>query len=238
MELIWIALIAFSAGLVKGTSGFGSSLVAFPLLILFYDEGDVVVMMLTFNVLLNTLLLFENRAFEISSLKNVWVLTLFGSLATLVGLYSIGELDGQLIKYIASALIFFAIGNKLFNIKIRLKDNAITQAIIGILSGLGNGIASIDGPPVVFFLTSINASKARFKNTLATYFLALGAISVVILISLGKYNIPILLDILYISLFASIGVVIGMVISKRINEKVFSMVIVVLLLALGISMLL
>lgn len=237
MELVFLALIGLFAGLVKGTSGFGSSLVAFPLLVLFIHEADVVIMMLTFNVILNTLLLFENRAFEFGNLKKIWVLTLFGAMATLFGLYIIGDLDTQVIKYIATALIFFAVINKVTNIQLRLKDNAVTQAITGIFSGLGNGIASIDGPPVVFFLTSVGASKAKFKNTLATYFLTLGVISVVILISLGKYTSAILLDTFFISIFAAIGVVAGMFVSKRLNEATFSKLIVVLLVILGISML-
>jgi len=39
MELVYLALIGLFVGLVKGTSGFGSSLVAFPLLIFFYPES-------------------------------------------------------------------------------------------------------------------------------------------------------------------------------------------------------
>lgn len=236
MELLFLAIIGLFTGLVKGTSGFGSSLVAFPLLILYFHETDVVIMMITFNVILNLLLLFENKAFEFGNLKKIWVLTLFGASSSLYGFYIIGDLDSQVIKYIAAILIFFAIINKVSNIKIRIKDNAFTQAITGIFSGLGNGVSSIDGPPVVFFLTSVGADKAKFKNTLATYFLTLGVISVVILISLGKYTSVILYNTLYISLFAMIGVVIGMLISKKINEHTFSRLIVLLLVILGISM--
>lgn len=237
MELLYLALIGLFVGLVKGTSGFGSSLVAFPLLVLIYHETDVVIMMISFNVILNLLLLFENKAFEFGNLNKIWVLLLFGSMASLFGFYIIGDLDSQVIKYIAIALILFAIINKVSNFKIRIKDNVFTQAITGIFSGLGNGVASIDGPPVVFFLTSVGADKAKFKNTLATYFLSLGLISVAILISLGKYTTIIIQNTLFISLFAVIGVIVGMIISKRLNEETFSKLIVIILIVLGISML-
>ncbi|MGS0972576.1 MAG: hypothetical protein ACVCEJ_04925, partial [Candidatus Izemoplasmataceae bacterium] len=42
MMFVYIALAALLAGLVKGTSGFGSSLVALPLLTIFYDTQYVV----------------------------------------------------------------------------------------------------------------------------------------------------------------------------------------------------
>lgn len=236
MVLFYIALIGFAAGLVKGTSGFGSSLVAFPLLILFFPEAEVVIMLITFNVVLNTLLLFENKAFEFSSLKSIWVLTLMGVIATLFGLYVIGEVSSPVIKLIASLLIVFAIINKTHIFKISIKDNWISQSIAGIVSGIGNGMASIDGPPVVFYLTGIDAPKAKFKNTLATYFLTLAFLSVIILISLGKYNIEILQNTAYVGFFAGLGVIAGMLISKKLNEQMFSNVVVVLLLILGANM--
>ena len=238
MELIYVALIGLFAGLVKGTSGFGSSLVAFPLLVLFYPAEEVVVMMITFNVALNTILLFENKEFDFKSLKGISVLTVFGVSATFFGLYIIGDLDENIIKGIAFVLIILAISNTLFTFKFRLKDNVFTQAITGILSGLGNGVASIDGPPVVFYLTSIKADKKQFKRTLATYFLVLGLISIVLLISLGKYNADILMNTLYVSIFAMFGVAAGMLFSKRLDEESFKVIIVIVLTGLAIRMIL
>ena len=47
------------------------------------------------------------------------------------------------------------------------------QIIVGSLSGLGNGIASIDGPPVIFYLTATGEEKDKFKVTVASHFLIL-----------------------------------------------------------------
>ena len=233
MIFVYVALIAFFSGLVKGTSGFGSSLVAVPLLLLIYPKTEVVVMMITFNVILNTSLLFENKSFDIKILKDVWVITLFGIVFTFIGLFFLMDMDDNYIKYLAAILILLAISNRVFDFKFVFKDNFINQAITGIFSGLGNGVATIDGPPVVFFLTGIRASKAKFKNTLASYFLFLGITSVGMLVINMEYSVDILLNTAYVAIFASIGVIVGMVISKRLSENAFDMVIVVVLLVLG-----
>lgn len=236
MTLVFVGLIAFSSGLVKGTSGFGSSLVALPLLLIFYPFEEVVVMMITYNVVLNSLLHFENKDFSINHLKEVWVLAMFGIVATFIGIYYLSSLNEMIIKCFAAVLIFFAILNKVSKFKYEFKDNYINQAITGFFSGIGNGVASIDGPPVVFFLTGIQAEKSKFKNTLASYFLMLGIFSVILLGLDGRYSGEILLNTLYAGIFAIIGVVIGMLVSKRLNEEVFEKVIIVLLVFLGISM--
>ncbi len=236
MELLLIALVGLFAGLVKGVSGFGSSLVAFPLLLFFFPPEEVVVMLLTFNVVLNLLLLFENKAFQFRSLKSIAVLTISGVTVSLITLYFIGDISSPVIKLFAAILIVFAIINKLHVVNIHFEDKPLPQALAGIASGFGNGLASIDGPPVVFYLTGIDAKKAKFKNTLATYFLTMGLISVSFLITLGRYNIEILQNTAYVALFAGIGVIVGMIISSKLSEKLFSNVVVLILIGLGCKM--
>lgn len=236
MVLVYIAVAALLAGLVKGTSGFGSSLVALPLLTFVFDTQTVVIMMLTFNVVLNFLLHFEHRSFSLTHLKSVSVLTIFGVVFTLIGIYLLSNLDGEVLKYIAFVLIVFAILNKVFSFHINIKDTPFLQAIAGVFSGLGNGIASIDGPPVVFYLTSIKADKKQFKSTLASYFMVLAIVSVVGLIVTNQYSREIMFDLTYVGVFASIGTILGMVISSKLDQKRFDRYIVVLLIVLAITM--
>ena len=163
MEYIFIALIGLFAGHVKGITAFGSSLATIPLLTFFYPIEEVVIMMLTFNVVLNILLLFEHKGLSKSNIKYVYPILIFGTIFTFVGLYLLTNLDSEIITYIASGLIIIAVLNKALNLHIKLKPSFANKAIVGALSGIGNGIASIDGPPVVFYLTSVNADKATFN---------------------------------------------------------------------------
>lgn len=236
MDYILIALIGLSSGTIKGSSGFGSSLVALPLLVFFYPIEEVVVIMITLNVLLNALMLFENKRFSLKHLLEVKFIAIFGVIFTLIGLLMLDQIDEQIIKYFAAVLIFIAVLNKSSILNYKIKDSKLFQAISGAISGFSNGIASIDGPPIVFYLTSIDADKVKFKNTLVTYFLVLGVISVLFLGIDGKYSIDILKDTAYLGIFLISGVVIGMKLSSKINEKKFDKYITILLIVLGISM--
>jgi uncharacterized membrane protein YfcA len=236
---IYVALIAIFAGIVKGISGFGSSLVSIPLLTLVFGQDfvkETVVVMVTFNLVLNTLLLVENKGFHPDSLRRVWPIPVFGTLFTIVGIYVLVTVPDQIISYIAGGLIVVAVINKGFQLQFRLPDTFITKAVIGSLSGIGNGIASIDGPPVVFYLTSINAKKTYFKNVLAAHFLVMGLIAVIFHIIWGSYSVDLLILILVMVAFTVIGLVFGMRISRHMNEEWFDKIILVILIGLALSL--
>lgn len=238
---IYVALIAIFAGIVKGISGFGSSLVSIPLLTLVFGQDfvkETVVVMVTFNLVLNTLLLVENKGFHPDSLKRVWPIPLFGTLFTILGIYILVTVPDQIISYIAGGLIVVAVINKGFQLQFRLPDTFVTKAVVGSLSGIGNGIASIDGPPVVFYLTSINANKTYFKNVLAAHFLVMGLIAVVFHIIWGSYTIDLLVLILVMLVFTVIGLVFGMRISRSLNQEWFDKIILLILIGLAVSLIL
>lgn len=242
-EFILVALIGIAAGLVKGVSGFGSSLVTIPLLTWVYGFeriDEIVVMMITFNVFLNMLLLVENKGFTFQSLKNVYLITITGVIFTIVGLELLQVLNAQIIVYIAAALIILAASVKMYNLYVtnplKMKPSRLLQILIGTLSGLGNGIASVDGPPVVFYLTGTNADKMTFKNTLAAHFFVIGIMGIIMINISGMYTQVILVNTLYYGLFTTTGLLIGMLVSRRLNERTFQKIVVVILILLAISM--
>lgn len=237
--LIFVALIGIAAGIVKGVSGFGSSLVTIPLLTLVYGTEFVresVVIMVTFNLVLNSLLLVENKGFTPESIKRTWLIPLFGSIFTIVGVYILLNTPEAIIRYIAGAMIVVAVVNKAFKLHLAMKDTPLTRAVVGSLSGIGNGIASIDGPPVVFYLTSINAPKQVFKNTLAAHFLVMGVIAVIFHVIEGSYSIDLMFLIVFMLVFTVVGLLIGMRLGRRLDEVMFERVVLVILVGLALSL--
>lgn len=235
--ILYIILIGLAAGMVKGASGFGSSLVAIPLLSLLYTGTEPRTMMITANVILNVLLIYENRAyFKKATIIKIIPLTLAGIVFTGFGLYISETIEPQVVKYIIGGLIFFAIFNKIFTINLHIKDTILNRIIFGSLSGVGNGIASVDGPPVVLYLTSVEAKKQEFKGILASHFLIMGFIAVGMLLGSGSYSSGLLIHIVYLVGALIIGLLVGMAISKNLNEERFEKVVLVVLIGLGISM--
>ena len=225
---VLIALSAIAAGFVKGVSGFGSSLVTIPLMRLILGVEripEIIVVLVTFNVVLNALLLVENKGFKVESIKQTWLIPFFGAIFTFVGIQVLLNVDPQIISYIAGGLIIVAVLNKALKLHLTLKDTVVVRSIVGALSGIGNGIASIDGPPVVFYLTSINAKKQEFKNVLAAHFLVMGIIAVVVHIFEGSYNPDVFILFGFFLVFSIIGLGIGMLVSRKLDEKRFEQVV-------------
>ena len=244
-EFVFLAIIGLSAGFVKGMSGFGSSLVAIPLLTILWGPDrieEIVVIMITLNVVLNAILMLEHKAFKLESLKGVYLITITGVIFTFVGLNLLEFLSGEIVNYIAAVLIFLAILVTSYNLfienKIKIKESKILQIIVGAFSGVGNGIASVDGPPVVFYLTGIDADKVRFKSTISTHFLVMGFMGVLLILFRNMYTVQILSNTVTLLAFHIVGLLIGILLSRRLNEKHFKIVIILILLVLNIRMLL
>jgi uncharacterized membrane protein YfcA len=238
---IYVALIALFAGLVKGISGFGSSLVSIPLLALVFGSDyvkEIVVVMVTFNLVLNTLLLVENKGFHPDSLRRVWIIPVFGVIFTILGIYILVSVEERIISVIAGVLIVVAVLNRAFGLRVRIPDTPWVKAIVGSLSGIGNGIASIDGPPVVFYLTSIQAKPVYFKNVLAAHFLVMGLVAVTFHLIWGSYTLDILWILLVMLGGTILGLLVGMRLGRRLDETWFNRIVLVILIGLAISLLL
>ena len=68
--LIIIAIFAVSA-LIKGWSGFGTNLLAMPMLVfLGYELKEAVTIVITVNVFMNIAILVENKKFNFDALKD------------------------------------------------------------------------------------------------------------------------------------------------------------------------
>lgn len=238
MEILFLVLIGLAAGFVKGASGFGSSLVAIPLLFLAgYSGAEAVTMMITTNIVLNVLLIYENRDyFHLETVKKIYPIIVAGVLFTGLGLYFNGNIDKYIIEVLAGILIVVAIINKITKFDLKIKDNFISLFIVGLFSGIGNGLASIDGPPVVFYLLGTNAQKERFKSTLAVHFFIMGIIGVIILYFTGSYTTNILVSTAYLFLGLVVGLVSGMVVGRRLDEVKFQKFVLIILIGLAVSL--
>jgi uncharacterized membrane protein YfcA len=239
IDILFLILIGLIAGFVKGTSSFGSSLVAIPLLFrIGISASAVVTIMITVNIVLNLMLINEHKEYyNTKNIKTILPIIIGGVIFTGVGLMLNDILSERVIQIIAFGLILIAILVKSGILKIRLKDTLLNLFVVGMLSGTGNGIASIDGPPVVLYLTGVNANKQRFKSTLSIHFFVMGIVGVLILFIKGNYNTDVLLQTLYLFVGLVIGLYSGIFFSRKINEQQFTRIILVILTGLALTLL-
>lgn len=236
--LILIVLLVFivSAG-IKGWSGFGTNILAMPLLVfLGYAVVEAVVIVITINLFLNIAILVENKKFKLSSLKDISVLVVFGVLFTFVGQYFLKNTNPDVLKIILGAMIILTVLNKILKINFVVKNKEKYYIPIGIVSGLLNGIAGLGGLPVLILLSNSKMEKDKFRTTLVSYFLVMNIVAIIGYVINGLYSSYIFMNIGIVLPVAVIAAMFGVYLSRRVSDKWFQRVLLGILLIFGVTM--
>jgi len=239
LELAILVIVVFSiATLLKGWSGFGTNLIAIPVLAIYlgYDYIEAVVIVLTLNFFINVAMLIENKKFNVKSLEKIKLLILFGVIFHIVGLMLLKGLDTDILKIVAGSLIILTVINKAFNFKFTIKNKEKYYIPVGILSGLFNGMAGLGGLPVLLLLSNSDMEKEDFKSTLISYFFMMSIISIITFTIGGFYTSFILLNIGIVMVFAISGAMLGVYLSRRVSDKGFQTGMLFVLFFMGASM--
>ncbi|MGH2607924.1 MAG: sulfite exporter TauE/SafE family protein [Tepidiformaceae bacterium] len=108
---------------------------------------------------------------------------------------------------------------------------------VGLVSGVLNTSTSMSGPPVVLYLQGKGFLRGMFRATLTAYFLAIGALALVLFVVSGQFD----REVAAITLFAApallLGFVIGHTLFHRLDEERFRQVVIgVLILSAALAM--
>ena len=172
-HLIYATASVFAAGIVKGLTGFGFSLLMVPILVTLLGPKTAVPVIVILNAASNVPLYLHSR--KRSSLRRIWPLIIAGIVSIPAGTYLLLILDPAILKTIVGVVIcVFALALLLgFRREIRREKRGLLAA--GLMSGVLNGLISTGGPPAILFLTNQGMPKERFRANLIAYFLFLNA---------------------------------------------------------------
>ena len=247
IEVFIIILVTFVlSSLIKGWTGFGTNLIAMPLLATFlnYSLPDSVTIVITINIFMNIAILVENKKFNIYALLNIWLLALTGIVFTIVGAYFMQNPNNQTILKIIVGIVIVLTGlyqiyRQVFEVKNIFKREDITKYFIpvGIISGIMNGIAGLGGLPVLILLSNTEMDKDDFRSTLVSYFLLMNVVAIVGYSISGNYTPFVLTHIGYFLIPSVIACMIGVYISRRVSDKVFRNVVIGVLIFMGLNLL-
>lgn len=218
MELYYFLLVIIFASALQGITGFGSALVAAPLLLLVIDKTTSVVA-LTFVSLILNLFLFIKIKYELDQ-KNLYRL-LWPSLVGLpVGILVLNTLDINVLRIVAG-LVSIVFAFFLFSKKLEVRNSKAMSISSGLLSGILHTSVGIGGPPVVLLLASQNTHKDEMRKTLALLFFIMSLVSMVLFFFSNNLNEKSLKFGLYAIPGAFIGGYLGNIVSKRVSQKQF-----------------
>jgi len=173
-----IVLISFVATLVRSTFGFGESLVAVPLFVLFIPLEVAVPLSVLISVLVALVVVIQDhRDIHIESAKWLIVYAIlgipFGLLILLYGNeYWVKIVLGLLI---AGYSVYMLRARNAFRLE---ADSRGWLFVCGFLSGVLGGAYGVNGPPLVVYGNLRQWSAQHFRATLQAYFLPASLIGV------------------------------------------------------------
>jgi uncharacterized membrane protein YfcA len=207
IELLAACAVVTTGSALQGSVGFGSALVAAPILVLI--EPSLVPGSLLFCGLVLTVLMSyrERQAMDVSGLKWGILGRLPGTFVALVVLTNVPQKEMTLIL---GALVLFAVALSVSGLQISPTTWTLLSA--GALSGFMGTTASIGGPPIALLYQ--NAPGARLRSTLSGYFALGTTISLLALAAVGRFG----RDELWSALALLPGVLIGFALSARTRQ--------------------
>lgn len=175
--LIPIIAIVFAAGLIQGLSGFGSALIAVPLLSLLLSVDTVVPLMALLGVLMSAVnLLHLHRAVRLALVSRLLIGYLIG---TPIGLFALTRAPEAVML---GALGTFLGAYALLSLSGRQPDTPWLRErrlTLGTISGALGAAFSTNGPPIILHVAAHREWEAdRQKATLVLFFLLSSAITV------------------------------------------------------------
>lgn len=235
LTYLLISGIFFLAGFAQGLTGFGSSLVAMPLLLLLVEVKTAVPLSILNGVAITAILSCQLRQhldwrkigpLLVGSLPGIWL-----------GVVLLRESNGRIMQ---AALGLFQILYALYALNYHPRPRRLAAAwsyLAGFATGAIGSAFSAGGPPTVIYTTLTGWSKEEIKATMSAFFLLNGILIAGAHAASGLTS-PQVLRYFAVSVAAVVaGVFAGGHCFQRLEKGNYLRILLLLLLAMGVTML-
>ncbi len=234
IEYTLLVLIIFLAGFAQGLSGFGSILLALPLLSIFLDIKTVIPLVALHGLVTTLILLIELR----KHLERGKVLPIFvGSIPGIpIGVFFLKNMNTNTIQ-LAMGIILLSYG--LFSLFFRPVVWQVKKAgvlLAGFLAGCMGGALGAAGPPVIVYTSLQPWTKDQIKATLQGFYVASGLVVVLLHALSGLTTIPVLWYFLVSMPPLVLGTYLGSFFYGRIDESAYRKIMFLIITFLGASL--
>ena len=236
MELLIPVILGASlcAGFIQGFSGFGSVLVALPILLTVLDVRAAVPLVSLVALSTNVVMVARLHGhIERGPMK----MLLLGSVPGMaVGAWLLEGASDSLIKGLLGVVILAMVGQSVTTVKPRAHVGKAWTFVAGFFSGAIGPVTGANGPPVIAWAARQPWGRDALRATLTFYFLLTGIGIVGIQTSQGLVSLPVL-KLYALALPALLaGLWAGGAACGKVNERTFRAVVLTMLGFVGLTM--
>jgi uncharacterized membrane protein YfcA len=231
-DLLAVTVIICFAAFLQSISGFGFSLLAMPLLSIFVDVQDAVVIATLCGIFTNAVHLKKDLQLVDQAIARR--ISLSALIGMPLGVVVLSVFSATQMRAIIGAVIVVLVYLMMRNFVLKT-ENTTVDIFLGAFSGLLATSVSTNGPPLVFLLQSKQLDPWRLRATLAYVFTISGCASFIVLMIARKGSIE-AFQYAILSLPAMyLGMFVGRKARHRVTQEAFKLLMYVLLLATGAS---
>lgn len=172
-------MTSFVSAFIQSTTGFGYGILFMAISPYFLPYSVAQVLSISASPVGNI----ANIARRIKkvNIKQVIIPLIFALVSTYISIELTRDADMSVMRRILGVLLFLlAIWFVFFSSKVRIKPTLLNCSIAGLISGIGTGLFSISGPPMVIYYLSALEEKETYMATIQAYFF-LNSVSTIIM---------------------------------------------------------
>ena len=234
LSLLFPASVLFFAYLIRGVAGFGSALIAVPLLALTLPLTVVVPLVVFLDYLGSASQGMNNR--ECIQWNEIWPLLPFSVIGVAVSLYIMDSVKPEMLSVALGGFIILFAFYQLLPLKLGQASRVISVPS-GFFGGFVGTLFGTGGPFYVIYLNLRHLDKNSFRATFATIFLIDGAMRLAGYALKGFYTVEMLSYLALSVPVAGLGLFFGGKIHTALGRDTFVRLISVLLLGSGTALL-
>lgn len=162
------ALVACTAGMVRGFAGFGAAMLMTPVFSALYGPAVGVALCLLLEIAVALPLL--PGVVRLVDWRRIWLLLAAAVVGVPIGNLTLTRVDPEPMRWAISAIVLGAVVLLASGWRFSGRPNAATTLTAGATSGFLNGLSGMAGPPIAFYYLAGDDPAARVRANLTTYF--------------------------------------------------------------------
>ncbi len=230
--LIVSFVVVILAAAVSGLIGFGLALVAVPLLLIFFEPAEVVVLLTFISLFTNTVIVQDSwRQVETRSVLSLMPWAIIG---LILGTEILRSVDPDYIRLGMGVVVVLSAMLLLRDVTIKGIEGRLGTVFAGATSGALATSTGIAGPPIVLLFAARRLPKASFRASNAAYLLVLGGAIIITLFARGIVEVSEVWTAAILVPAAFIGKTLGTVLVKYLLDDAFRKITLLVVLLTGV----
>ena len=225
-------LVIILAAAVSGLTGFGLAIVGVPLLLVFFEPAEVVVLIAFTSVFTNAVIIQDSWR-EVET-RSIFSLIPWAILGLVFGTEVLLSVNPDYIRLGVGVIVVLSAILLLRDVTVRGIEGRWGTVLAGATSGALSTSTGIAGPPIVLLFAARGLPKASFRASNAAYFLLLSVAIVVVLFARSIVEVSQLWTAAALVPAAFIGKTLGTTLVKRLSNEAFRKITLMVVLFTGV----